>query len=139
MEKIKESITVQVTVNAPVEKCWKLWTTPADIMQWNNPSEEWHSPRVENDAREGGSFLFRMETKDGKMGFDHSGVYDKVVTNELIEYTVADGRKSVIRMVRAGDSTNVIEVFEPEASTPVDMQRGFVQGVLENFKRYAEK
>ena len=139
MEKIKESITAQVAVNAPIEKCWKLWTTPADIMQWNNPSEEWHSPRVENDPREGGSFLFRMETKDGKMGFDHSGRYDKVIPNELIEYTVADGRRSVIRMIRVGDSTNVIEVFEPEANTPVDMQRDFCQGVLENFKRYAEK
>lgn len=139
MEKRKESITAEIVVKAPVGKCWKLWTTAADIRQWNNPSEEWHSPRVETDLKEGGSFLYRMETKDGKMGFDHSGRYDKIIINELIEYTVEDGRKSVIRFIAAGDSTNVIERFEPEANTPVDMQRDFCQGVLESFKRYAEK
>jgi uncharacterized protein YndB with AHSA1/START domain len=138
MENRKETISAHTTVNAPVEKCWKLWTTAADIMQWNNPTGEWYSPRVEIDLREGGLFLFRMETKDGKMGFDHSGKYDKVKTNELIEYTVSDGRKSIIRFIPIGDLTTVSESFEPEANTPVEMQREFCQGVLDNFKRFVE-
>lgn len=79
-----------------------------------------------------------MEVKDGSVGFDHSGKYDKVIKNELIEYTVSDGRKSIIRFVSNGDYTNVIEIFEPEKETPIEEQRKFVQCVLDNFKNYAE-
>ncbi|ETZ24329.1 hypothetical protein N824_14365 [Pedobacter sp. V48] len=32
-------ITVEATVNAPVEKVWKAWNTPADIIQWNTPTQ----------------------------------------------------------------------------------------------------
>jgi uncharacterized protein YndB with AHSA1/START domain len=70
------ALTVEITIDKPVEYVWNVWTTPADIMQWNIPFDDWHSPRVENDLNEGGSFLFRMEAKDGSTGFDHSGNYD---------------------------------------------------------------
>ena len=137
MENI-QGITTQTTVNAPVEKCWKLWITASDIMQWNTPSGEWHTPSAVIDPREGGSFLFRMETKDGRVGFDHGGVYDKMIVHELIAYTGADGRRSIIRFTPHGDTTTITETFEPEATTPLDMQRWFCAAVLDTFKRYAE-
>ena len=68
LEKIQ--ITVQTTINAPVEKVWKLWTSPEHITKWNNASEDWHTPYAENDLQPGGKFLSRMEAKDGSMGFD---------------------------------------------------------------------
>jgi uncharacterized protein YndB with AHSA1/START domain len=139
MENGNSFITVRVTVKIPVEKCWKLWTTAGDIMQWNNPSADWHSPRVETDLKEGGRFLFRMETKDGSIGFDHSGQYDKVIVNERIEYTGTDGRRSIIVFTPDGNDTTITESFEPETKTPLDVQRDFCQGVLDNFKKYAEK
>jgi uncharacterized protein YndB with AHSA1/START domain len=61
-------------------------------MQWNNPTDEWHSPRVEIDFKNQGNFFFRMETKDGSMGFDHAGKYVIIIKNKLIEYTGTDGR-----------------------------------------------
>lgn len=133
-----QPITVEIKVKAPVEKVWKLWTTAEDIMQWNNLNHDWHSPHVEIDLKEEGKFLFRMETKDGSVGFDHAGKYDKVVTNELIEYTVSDGRKSIIQFIPDGDDTRLIETFEPEASNPVEMQKEFCQAIIDNFKNYAE-
>ena len=33
------TITVETTINASVEKLWKLWTTSNNIMEWNNPSQ----------------------------------------------------------------------------------------------------
>lgn len=131
-------LTVETTINMTVDKVWKFWTTPFDIAQWNNSSNDWHSPRVEIDLKDGGTFLFRMEAKDGSVGFDHSGKYDKVIKNELIKYTVSDGRKSIIRFVPNGDCTNVIETFDPEKETPIEEQRKFTQAVLDNFKKYAE-
>ncbi|HXV45080.1 MAG TPA: SRPBCC domain-containing protein [Nitrososphaera sp.] len=80
----KKTITVQAVINAPVEKVWKLWTTPEHITKWNNASDDWHTPRAENDLRVGGKFLYRMEAKNGSIGFDFVGVYDEIRRNELI-------------------------------------------------------
>src|SRR6187402_3991611 len=114
------NLTAEIIIQAPIEKVWKLWTTAADIKQWNNPSDEWYSPNVEIDLKTGGRFLFRMETKNGSVGFDHAGRYDKILLHQLIEYTVDDGRRSVIVFSTNNVSTTVTETFEPEPQTPVD-------------------
>lgn len=132
------SITVETTIDATMESVWKFWTTPEDIMQWNNPSDDWQTLRVENDLKDDGNFLFRMEAKDGSDGFDFCGKYDKVILNELIEYTLADGRKTINRFIQNGNSVTIIETFDPETKTPLDIQKDFCQSVLNNFKKYAE-
>ena len=131
-------ITVETIINAPVEDVWKLWNTPEDIIQWNNPSEDWQTLKVENDLKEDGKFLFRMKAKDGSDGFDFCGVYDRVIVNKLIEYTLADGRKTINKFFENGNKVTITETFEPEAKTPFDVQRDFCRGVLNNFKKYAE-
>lgn len=134
----KTKITVENTVKAPVEKVWKLWTTPEYITKWNNASDDWHTPRAENDLRAGGKFLSRMEARDGSFGFDFGGVYDEVKTNELIDYIMGDGRKVKITFINKGNETKVIETFEAENQNPIEMQRGGWQAILDNFKKYAE-
>ncbi|MEZ4509803.1 MAG: SRPBCC domain-containing protein [Eubacteriales bacterium] len=47
------SITVETTVPASPELAWEYWTKPAHITQWNQGSEDWHTPRAENDVRVG--------------------------------------------------------------------------------------
>ena len=61
-------------------------------MQWNNASDDWHTPKAENDLRTGGKFLSRMEAKDGSMGFDFIGVYSTVEPYNHIAYAMEDGR-----------------------------------------------
>jgi uncharacterized protein YndB with AHSA1/START domain len=134
----KTSITVQTTVHAPIEKVWKLWTTPQHIMQWNNASDDWHTPRAENDLRAGGKFTYRMEAKDGSFGFDFEGVYDEVRANERIAYTIGDGRKVIIAFASNDAGTHVVEIFEAESMNSLDMQRNGWQAILDNFKKYAE-
>jgi len=134
----KESITIETTVQTPVEKVWQLWTEPEHLTQWNTASDDWHVPRAENDLRVGGKFLTRMEAKDGSFGFDFGGVYDDVRINEFISYTMDDGRKVAITFIREEDSTKVIETFDAEATNPVEMQRAGWQSILDNFKKYCE-
>ena len=138
MENTKPTITVQTTVNAPVETCWKIWTTPADILLFNSPFDDWHTAKVELDFKEQGRLYYRMEAKDGSEGFDFAGKYDRIVTNKLIEYTGDDGRKSINVFSTDGEYTIVAETFEPDATTPLDLQREFVQTLLNNFKKYVE-
>jgi len=132
------SVTVQSNVNAPVDKVWEYWTKPEHITKWNHASDDWHSPSAENDLRVGGKFSARMEAKDGSMGFEFGGVYDAVETNELIEYTLGDGRKVSVKFIGSGNQTKVVETFDPENTHPVEFQKGGWQAILDNFKKYVE-
>lgn len=134
----KKYMTVENTIKSTVSKVWELWTTPGHIMNWYNASDEWHTPKAENDLKTGGKFLSRMEAKDGSFGFDFEGTYDKVITNELIEYTLGDGRKVKVNFLAIGNETKVSETFEPENENSIELQRQGWQAILDNFKKYAE-
>jgi uncharacterized protein YndB with AHSA1/START domain len=136
--KEKTKITVQTTVKRPVADVWSLWNEPKHITKWCSATEEWHTPRAENDLREGGKFLSRMEAKDGSFGFDFGGTYDKVTPNKTIAYTMGDGRKCEIDFTGMGNETSIVETFEAESQNPVEMQKGGWQAILDNFRKYAE-
>jgi uncharacterized protein YndB with AHSA1/START domain len=137
--KEKTVLTVESTINAPINKVWEYWTTPDHIKVWNSASEDWHTPFAENDLRVGGSFKSRMEARDGSFGFDFGGVYDAVTQNEYIEYTMGDGRKVEVKFTKNGNETKVVEKFEAENTHSIEMQQGGWQAILDNFKKYAEK
>lgn len=132
-------VTVQAVIQAPVEKVWSYWTEPQHITKWNQASEDWHSPRAENDLRAGGKFTTRMEAKDGSMGFDFGGVYDEVRTHEWISYTMGDGRRVEISFSGQGGETKVVETFDAESTHPVEFQQVGWQAILDNFKKYTEE
>jgi uncharacterized protein YndB with AHSA1/START domain len=134
----KTSITVENTVNAPVAKVWELWSAPQHITKWAAASDDWHTTFAENDLRVGGKFQSRMEAKDGSFGFDFWGIYDEVRVNELIDYTLGDGRKVTILFSKNGNGTKIVQTFEAEGTNPIEMQRGGWQAILDNFKKYAE-
>jgi uncharacterized protein YndB with AHSA1/START domain len=135
----KTKITVEATIDAPVEKVWKLWNGTEHVTKWNNASPDWHTPKAENDLRVGGKFVYRMEAKDGSFGFDFGGTYDKVKEKELILYTMDDTRKVSNTFTANGNSTKLVVEFEAEDQNPVEMQKGGWQAILDNFKAYAEK
>ena len=131
-------ITVETLVHAPVEKTWMFWTEPKHIMQWNNASDDWHTPRATSDLREGGKFVSRMEAKDGSAGFDFEGTFTKVVPREALDYVMSDGRKVSISFAARDGDTFISETFDPENENSVEMQRQGWQAILDNFKWYAE-
>ena len=134
----KTTITIEVTVKAPVQTVWKLWSDPEHIKKWNSASDDWHTPHAENDLRKGGKFTSRMEAKDGSFGFDFGGVYDEVRTNEYIEYTMGDGRKVKVTFSPQGNDTKIVETFEAETENSLEMQKSGWQAILDNFKKHAE-
>ena len=134
----KTAITVRVLIDSPIDRVWKIWTTPEDIVKWNYASEDWHSPHVYSDLRVGGTFNYRMEARDGSYGFDFKGVYNKVNINELIEYTIDDSRKVKINFSTLDGKTEIVETFEAENVNSFDMQRDGWQAILDNFKKVVE-
>ncbi len=139
MERTKVKITVQVSVKTTKEKVWKVWTSPSDILHWNTASEDWHTTKAENDLKVGGKFLYRMEAKDGSFGFDFGGVYHAVKTNELIAYTMDDGRTSIITFEQKRNEVFIIQTFEAETENPIELQQNGWQAIMDNFKKYIEK
>lgn len=131
-------ITVEATVNAPVEKVWKMWNTPGDIIRWNTPDPSWHTPSSENDLREGGKFKKRMEAKDGSFGFDFEGTYDKVVPMKEISYTMPDGRTATTLFSEHNDTTHIATAFDAENQNDPEFQKLGWQAILDNFVNYAE-
>lgn len=134
----KTIITVENTINAPIEKVWNYWNEPTHIMQWNSASPDWHSPNAANDLRVGGSFSYRMEARDGSMGFDFAGTYDAVKEHELMEYTMGDGRRVQNIFHTKGNQVHLVVNFDAETENPIDMQRFGWQSILDSFKKYVE-
>lgn len=135
-----ETITVEATVNAPIEKVWDAWTKPEHITKWCFASEDWEAPSAENDLRTGGTFTTRMQAKDKSAGFDFGGTYSDVKAHELIEYTMNgdDKRHVKITFTPVDGGVRVTETFDMEHENSRELQQEGWQSILKNFKRYAE-
>ncbi len=134
----KMIITVEATINAPIEKVWASWTEPQHITQWNHASDDWHCPKASNDLRVGGTLLATMAAKDGSFSFDFEAVYDVVEPHQRLVYTLGDGRKVNVVFTASGGQTHVEEQFEAETIHAVEMQQAGWQAILDNFKKYTE-
>lgn len=132
-------ITVTAKIMADVHKVWENYTLPEHITKWNFASDDWHCPSATNDLREGGKYSARMEAKDGSFGFDFNVVYDEIIPQQKIAYTMEDGRKASITFEKMDNATNVTVVFDAEQMNPVEMQQNGWQAILNNFKKYTEQ
>ncbi|MBU2018168.1 MAG: SRPBCC domain-containing protein [Bacteroidetes bacterium] len=141
METLKESIviTVKTKVSAPIELVWSVYTDPKHIVKWNTASTEWHTPKAVNNLVEGGSFCYRMESKDGKIGFDLEGKYSTIEKAEELQYTLSDGRQVKVTFSPTTESRIlVVQTFEAENENPMELQAQGWQAILDNFKTYCE-
>ena len=129
-------ITVETTVPLQPEQAWEYWTEPKHITKWNQASEDWHTPHAENDLRVGGKFSSRMESKDGKYGFDFGGIYDAVEPFHLLASTLGDGRTVRVVFDPVAEGTKVTETFEAENENSVELQRQGWQAILDSFRNY---
>lgn len=136
--KERKKITVETSVKAPLEKVWEFWTSPEHIEEWNNPSDDWHTSKAENNLRVGGRFRYHMEAKDRSAGFDFTGVYDQIEVNHLIIFTIDEGRNVKITFSTNGTETKIVETFEVENENSIIVQRSGWQAILDNFKKYTE-
>lgn len=138
---MKNRITVEALVHAPIEKVWRYWTEPEHITQWNAASDDWHSPRAENDLHVGGRFTARMEARDGSSGFDFGGTYTEVVPHERIVYVMdgEDERSVEVLFQAEGDGVKVIETFDAENENSLEMQKNGWQAIIDRFKKYVEE
>lgn len=130
-------INVETTVSAPIQAVWRAYLTPEDIIQWNAASDDWHTTKATVDLRVGGEFTSRMEAKDGSFGFDFAGVYTRIETNRLLEYSFGE-RKASISFAETPNGVTVKVAFDAEETHSIEQQQGGWQAILNNFKRHVE-
>ena len=133
----KTVITVETTINAPVEKVWELWSKPEHIIKWCSASDDWHTTSASVDLRPGGAFCSRMEAKDGSFGFDFAGTYTTVEEPRLIEYEFG-GREASVSFTEVAGGTRVVVTFDSEDTHSIEQQRDGWQAILDSFGRYVE-
>lgn len=130
-------ITVEKLVHAPVAEVFRAYTTPADIVQWNAASDDWHTTKSDVDLRVGGAFSSRMEAKDGSFGFDFAGTYTKVEPEKLLEYAFGD-RTCLVEFLPEGHGVRVRVTFDAETTHSVEQQQQGWQAILDHFGRHVE-
>lgn len=131
-------INVKTTINAPISKVWESWTNPIHIIHWNHASDDWHTPKAENDLRVDGKFSYIMAAKDGSFSFDFWGVYTQIIKYKIIAITLGDDRNLEITFTADSDFTHVSETFDAEDENSVELQQTGWQAILDNFKKYTE-
>lgn len=131
-------ITVKAAISADTQKVWNYWTNPEHITNWNFASDDWHCPGAENDLKVGGKYSARMEAKDGSFGFDFEAIYNEIIDQKRITYTLTDGRQATTDFEDLDGNTKVTTTFDAESENSVDMQRDGWQAILNNFKKYTE-
>jgi len=136
---MKNAITVQSTINAPVAETWHYYTEAEHVINWNFASEDWHCPKAVNDLSVGGNFKITMAAKDGDMSFDLEGTYDEIVEPRHIAYTLVNGRKVTVDFSKQTEGTRVTINFEPEGENSHDEQRSSWESILGNFRKYVRK
>jgi uncharacterized protein YndB with AHSA1/START domain len=132
------TITVETLVHAPLAEVWRAYTTPADILHWNAASDDWHTTRATVDLRPGGTFLSRMEAKDGSFGFDFAGTYTAIVPLERIGYTFGD-RTCIVEFIAGESGVTVRVTFDAETEHTEDQQRQGWQAILDRFAAHVER
>ena len=132
------TITVETTIDAPIDQVWQAYTTPADIVHWNAASDDWYTTTATVDLRPGGAFSSRMEAKDGSMGFDFAGVYTEIEPHRLIVYSFGD-RTARVEFADTSGAVSVRVIFEAEETHSIEQQQSGWQAILDNFKQYVEK
>lgn len=131
-------ITIDTTVKAPIDKVWTAWTSPEAIQKWNYAVDDWCCSAAKLELKEGGKFSYRMEARDGSMGFDFEGTFSEVKEHRKIAFYLEDERGVVVSFEEKDDGTKVVETFDAEDENTGEQQRQGWQSILNNFRGYVE-
>jgi uncharacterized protein YndB with AHSA1/START domain len=134
-----DRITLKIIILKNVEKVWNYYTDPKHILKWNFADSSWHCTKAENNLKVGGKFNYRMESKQENFGFDYYGVFEEIIPFKSLKSSLGDGRHVDIYFNKIDEnSTEIVQVFEPENDNLIDMQRNSWYAILNNFHKYVE-
>lgn len=135
---VENPIVIQTLVRRPLPEVWDKWTGEEHIVHWNAASDDWHTPHALNEIHAGGKIRWRMEARDGSMGFDFEGTYEDIRPLRLLRYRIMDGRLVEVHFEEHPEGTVVKECFEAEDVHSRELQQQGWQAILDRFRDYVE-
>ena len=132
-------ISIETEIKATATTVWEAWVTPEDITSWNFAIDEWHCPRAEINLALGGKFKYRMEAKDGSMGFDFEGTFTQVTPKNSIHFALQDNRVVTVEFIETASGVRVVETFDAEDENSAVQQKQGWQNILNNFRKHVER
>lgn len=106
------TLSLSKTINAPIESVFNAWLDPEILAKFMTPGEGVTVPKVENDARVGGSFHITMLAGSNEM--PHSGEYLTIDPHSLLIFTWQSNHS-------VDGSTVSLNFFEVEGGTNVEL------------------
>ncbi|HEV7701832.1 MAG TPA: SRPBCC domain-containing protein [Candidatus Paceibacterota bacterium] len=80
-------IKIEREFNAPIEKVWKYWTDPKELVKWWGP-KYWTAPSAESDFQVGGKYLYAMRGAMALGGAEQTmwsgGVFKEIIPMKKI-------------------------------------------------------
>jgi uncharacterized protein YndB with AHSA1/START domain len=135
----KHWIIVTAEISATLDQVWEKWTQGAHVVNWNFAHHSWCCPRATSDFKVGGISSYRMEAKDGSMGFDLNATFTQIEPLAMIASVLEDGRKVEVRFTKSEKGIHIEQRFEPESQNSRDLQQMGWQAILDQFKTYCEQ
>jgi uncharacterized protein YndB with AHSA1/START domain len=132
-------VVIDVEIKGDMNDIWSKWSEASHIKNWYFASLDWHVPYVEQSFEVGKTFLYRMEAKDGSMGFDFTGRFKEIDVNKSIIYVLEDNRQVVTTFSVNDCNILLVQEFEVEDELSSEMQKQGWQAILNQFKSYVEK
>jgi uncharacterized protein YndB with AHSA1/START domain len=131
-----KTITIVKEINAPRERVFDAYITPADIMQWYSAGDGWTIPYADIDAKAGGTFKIGFKDPEDKKSFDFEGTYNVVQRPERISYTMVDGRPVSVMFEDVNGQTKLTVVFAMEHENTEEKQREGWSAQLDHLADY---
>ena len=133
MDKLKRTVTIKRTFDAPIALVWKAWTQPEHILQWWSPKG---SPTkiIEHSFTVGGKWKYAMSMPNGQE-FIAEGEYKEIVEFEKIISTanfrpMTEGVEIQSYFEEDGDKTNfTFHVVHPTEAYKIQQEKmGILNG-----------
>jgi uncharacterized protein YndB with AHSA1/START domain len=135
-----KTTTISQTATVPANTLFEAYLNPKDNIQWNYASDGWTTGKVDIDARVGGKFAIEYISPDRSRDFVVSGVYDEIVPNQKIVYSLDDGRPVTVQFIEKDKNATEITIeltLEDESSE--EMQRAGWGMIMKHFVDYVER
>lgn len=113
--KVDDSISLEITIHAPIQKVWKAWTDPALILKWIGSDPKGKGLKAHMDVQPGGTFEICFRGSDQ---VEHTcfGMYTEVKEfRKLIfswEWKSEPGIESLVIMELTPNDNDTIMQFE---------------------------
>lgn len=109
------TLEITRTINAPVEKVFRAWTDPDQLVQWFG-CDQVSNVRVSQDLKVGGQYRIDAACADGNMSLV-TGTFREIVPNQKLVYTWTNSSGEF----PANDTVVSIEFFAKGSSTEIHL------------------